>query len=349
MTSESIKIGLIGAGGNTRLRHIPGFNEMENVVIDSVCNRSMASGQRVADEFGIEKVYDNWIDVMEDPDNDAVCIGTWPYMHCTLVLAALENGKHVQTEARMATNAAEAHIMLEASKNFPDLVTQIVPAPHTLNVDKTIKSLIKDGYLGDILSVDAAITQGGFVDKDKPYHWRQSRDFSGYNIMGLGIWYEALMRWIGPAATVQAITRITVPQRPDDNGNLQVLSIPDHVEILCEMFSGPVLHIRFSDVLGHAPGNGVWIYGTEGTLHVDASNQADIKLFGGRKSDSGLSEISIKPELGGAWRVEEEFINAIRGIEEITHTSFQDGVRYMEFTEAVTRSSQSGEKIYLPL
>ena len=159
MTSETIKIGLVGAGGNTTLRHIPGLNAMDNVVIDSVCNRSMASGKRVADEFGIEKIYDNWIDVMEDPDNDAVCIGTWPYMHCTLVLAALENGKHVQTEARMATNASEAHVMLEASKNFPGLVTQIVPAPHTLNLDKTIKTLIKDGYLGDILSVDAAITQ----------------------------------------------------------------------------------------------------------------------------------------------------------------------------------------------
>ena len=64
MANETIKIGLIGAGGNTRLRHIPGLNEMDNVVIDSVCNRSMASGQRVADEFGIEKVYDNWVDVM---------------------------------------------------------------------------------------------------------------------------------------------------------------------------------------------------------------------------------------------------------------------------------------------
>ena len=74
-----------------------------------------------------------------------------------------------------------------------------------------------------------------------------------------------------------------------------------------------------------------------------------MKLFGGRKSDSNLSEIEIKSELQGSWRVEEEFINAIRGKEAITHTTFEDGVRYMEFTEAVTRSSQSGEKIYLPL
>tara|TARA_B100000686_G_scaffold101017_2_gene108214 strand:- start:361 stop:1425 length:1065 start_codon:yes stop_codon:yes gene_type:complete len=353
MAEDTVKVGLVGAGGNTRLRHIPGFQQMSGVIVDSVCNRSLESGKKVADEFGIEKIYDNWIDVMDDPENDAVCIGTWPYMHCTLVLAALESGKHVMTEARMSTSAAEAHIMLEASRNYPDLITQIVPSPMTLNLDKTIKGLISDGYLGDILSVDVSVAQGagqsGFVDKTKPFHWRQSRDFSGFNIMGLGIWYEALMRWVGPAASVQALTRITVPSRKDESGELQVISVPDHVEILCEMFSGPITHIRFTDVLGHAPGNAVWIYGTEGTLHIDGSATTNLKLFGGRKSDSELSEIAIKPELQGGWRVEEEFINAIRGAEEISHTTFEDGVRYMEFTEAVTRSSQSGEKIYLPL
>ena len=40
--------------------------------------------------------------------------------------------------------------------------------------------------------------------------------------------------------------------------------------------------------------------------------------------------------------------NAIRGKEKITHTTFEDGVRYMEFIEAVTRSAQAGEKIHLP-
>ena len=46
---------------------------------------------------------------------------------------------------------------------------------------------------------------------------------------------------------------------------------------------------------------------------------------------------------------DEKFIQSIKGIEKVSHTTFEDGVKYMEFTEAVTRSSQSGEKIYLPL
>ena len=115
MTSEAINIGLIGAGGNTKLRHIPGFLAQDNVHISGVCNRSIESGQRVADEYGIENVYGNWTDMVEDPDIDAICIGTWPYMHCTMVIASLEYGKHVMTEARMAVDASEAHAMLDLS------------------------------------------------------------------------------------------------------------------------------------------------------------------------------------------------------------------------------------------
>ena len=67
----------------------------------------------------------------------------------------------------MAMDATDAHIMLEAARHHPDQVTQIVPAPHTLNLDKTIKELIEEGYVGDVLSVDASITQGGFIDLEK--------------------------------------------------------------------------------------------------------------------------------------------------------------------------------------
>jgi hypothetical protein len=72
-------------------------------------------------------------------------------------------------------------------------------------------------------------------------------------------------------------------------------------------------------------------------------------LSGGRRGDDGLSDIDIPAEKQGGWRVEEEFINAIRGIEPITHTNFLDGVRYMEFTDAISISIQSGERVRLPL
>ena len=154
------------------------------------------------------------------------------------------------------------------------------------------------------------------------------------------------MRWFGPAATVTSLGRVHVTTRKDDAGNNKFITIPDHVEILCEMFSGPIMRMRLSTVTGLAPAPGVWIFGTEGTLHLNAP---DMTLRGGRKGDSELSAIDIPQNKQGAWRVEEELINAIRGLEPVTHTNFDDGVKYMEFTEAVTRSMQSGQKISLPL
>ena len=50
----------------------------------------------------------------------------------------------------------------------------------------------------------------------------------------------------------------------------------------------------------------------------------------------------------GKWRVEEEFIQAIKGKEKITHTTFSDGVKYMQFTDALKISSDLNKKVFLP-
>ena len=114
MADETIRIGLIGAGDNTKLRHIPGFREMEGVEVVSVANRSRASGQRVADEYGIPVVYDDWQDLIDADDTDAICIGTWPYMHRTMVLASLDAGKHVSCQKPIANTMEEVEEIADA-------------------------------------------------------------------------------------------------------------------------------------------------------------------------------------------------------------------------------------------
>ena len=56
-------------------------------------------------------------------------------------------------------------------------------------------------------------------------------------------------------------------------------------------------------------------------------------------------EIAIPAEKRVGWRVEEEFVDAICEREKITCTTFEDGVRYMEFTGAVARSAASGQAV----
>ena len=75
MENGIIRVGLIGAGANTRLRHIPGFREQEGVEIVAVANRSRESGEAIASEYEIPTVYDNWLELMESDDIDAVLCG----------------------------------------------------------------------------------------------------------------------------------------------------------------------------------------------------------------------------------------------------------------------------------
>jgi predicted dehydrogenase len=347
MAQAPIKVGIIGAGNNTRVRHIPGLQAVDGVEIVSVCNRSRESSQRVADQFHIPKVYDDWRELMAAGDTNAIVIGTWPYMHAELSCAALDAGKHVMCEARMAMNAAEAHTMLNKSRQHPDLVAQIVPSPFTLRVDQTIKDLIAEGYLGELYSLVVRGVAPEFANPDAPIHWRQQKHLSGYNILNMGIWYEATMRWVGQATRVFAQTRIGVKQRRDpETGAMVEVDIPDHVDITTELAGGGQGTYNFSAVSGLGPTPGAWLFGSKGTLHFDQSSN---KLLGGKAGEKELREITIPPEKAGKWRVEEEFVNAVRGLEKITHTNFEDGVKYMEFTEAVYRSAESGRAVALPL
>ncbi len=345
MTEVPIRVGLIGAGGNVRNRHIPGFLGVDDCEIVAVANRTVQSGRVVADQFNIPKVYGHWREVLEDDEINAVCIGTWPYMHRTMTLAALEAGKHVLTEARMANDAAEARDMLAASRAHPHLVCQLTPTSTSYTIDNVIKRLIDEGQLGELLSVDFTSLQNNFADFDGPLHWRHDRALSGYNTLNIGASYESMMRWLGRGNRVMAMGKVNVPYRRNDAGDLTSVTIPDHIDILYELANGAQVHMQMSATSGLNGGNHIRMFGTDGTIHVDSQR----RVWAGKRGDTELTEVPNPPETQARYRVEEQFSNAIRGTEIVDMVAFETGVHYMEWTEAVGRSAMTGQAVHLPL
>jgi predicted dehydrogenase len=342
-----IRVGIVGAGANTRERHIPELRSIPGVEIVSVANRSRTSAERVAAEFGIPKIYECWEDLVQAEDADAIVIGTWPYLHCDVTLATLSAGKHVLCEARMARDLSEARRMLAAAHAHPALVAQLVPAPMTFGVDKTIARLIREGFLGELLAVEVRANGSSFLNRDAPLHWRQNRALSGNNILSMGIWYETILRWIGGASRVYAQGKAFVSERTDlETGQRVPISVPDHIDILAVMHAGVQAHFQFSAVTGLASEPSAWLYGSEGALQFRLEEDA---LYGGRRGATSLERIPIPAEEKADWRVEREFVGAIRHEEPVRLTTFEDGVRYMEFTEAVRLSLDTGQAISLPL
>lgn len=107
-----------------------------------------------------------------------------------------------------------------------------------------------------------------------------------------------------------------------------------------EMENGIHGNFLISESSLHAPPPTIRIYGTEGSLKIDFV--PDGKLWYGAKTDDSLQEVKVKSKDKGYWRVEEEFINAIRGKENIHLTTFESGANYMRFSQAVMDSYREG-------
>jgi predicted dehydrogenase len=354
MALTKLRLGLIGAGKNMRLRHVPGFRALPEVEIVAVCNRRPGSTAAAAREFGIPRTFQRWQSLVADPEIDAVVIGTWPYLHCPITLAALEGGKHVLTEARMSLNAAEAHAMLEASRRHPRLVTQIVPSPFGLKGHDVVRELIESGFLGELREAFVYSLTDDLADPAAPLGWRQDAALSGYNMLTLGILHETLLRWTPPPVRVSAQACAFVQTRIDpESGVARGVGTPDSVQVLGELENGGRAVYQLSGVMPFPQGVGIRLYGTEGVIHYDLT--ADRIQGASRRGRSrggkpdALEEIPIPAERARSWQVEAEFVDSIRAGTPVHFTDFATGVSYMEFTEAVARSAEQGVAVDLPL
>jgi predicted dehydrogenase len=352
MTIERLRIGLIGAGKNMRLRHIPGLRGLEQVEITAVCNRRPSSTASAAREFGIAKTYERWEDLVADPDIDAVVVGTWPYLHCPIALEAFAHGKHLLSEARMSLNAAEAHRMRTAAREHPDLVAQLVPSPYGLGGNEVLLELLDAGFIGELREVEVVHHADSLGNPDSPLSWRQDAALSGYNMLSLGILHETLQRWVPPPVRVLAQVHAFIGSRVDpESGVERAVGTPDSVQVLAVLEGGARASYRISGVHPFDMGASIRLMGTQGVLHYDLMNN---QITGAsrtvRASEIGqLVKIPIPPEKERQWTVEADFVESIRTGKGVRFTDFDSGVSYMEFTEAVARSASTGRAVDLPI
>lgn len=339
-----VRIGIIGAGGIVKSRHLPGLAAIPEAEVRVVCNRSRESSQAAAAEWGIPEVEADWRALVARPDLDAVLIGTWPYTHAEMSIAALDAGKHVFCQARMARDAAEARRMRAAAEAHPDRVAMLCPPPHGMKGDRLVRRLLAEGYLGELREVHATGLTAANADPEAPLHWRQNWQLQGYNTLTLGMWIEVIHRWAGPHRRVTALLRTHTPERRDpDTGEMARVRHAESVAIAAELANGALGTYSFSGVAQNAPANTIQLYGTAGTLVYNLDTD---EVLGARADETGLRPLPLGDE-AREWTVEADWIRAILHGGPV-EPSFADGVAYMEFTEAVYRSAETGRAIALP-
>ncbi len=174
--------------------------------------------------------------------------------------------------------------------------------------------------------------------------WRRERRFSGNNVMTLGILYESVARWLGHATQVEARLANFAPSQAGPDGLPIPADVAD-VAIVTAAFPGDLPVVFEIAAYGRPdPVNGATLTGTAGVLRVDlAGSRLEVAQTGA----AGFEEVAVPEDERWAWRVEAEFVGAIRRTEPVRLTDFATGVRYMAFTDAVHESDRTGRRVRL--
>ncbi len=338
--SKKLRIGIIGAGGIVRQRHLPGLQALPNAQVVAVCNSRLETAQKMAKEFNIPDIVDDWAEMLDRPDLDIIWIGTPPHLHAPITISALEAGKHVFCQARMAMDLREGREMLAAAQARPHLVTMLCPPPHGMKGGFFFQRLLREGYLGDLWHFRLTAMNSQFSDPLAPAHWRQRTELSGHNVLSVGIYAEVLHRWLGSPRRLHAQMKVSVPKREG-----YIVHVPDVVQVFGQWPNGVAGQLEWSGVAQFPPDETLALYGREGTLIYNFTRD---EIWGARRGDKGLRHLAVPSEMLTSWTVEKDFIHAVT-VGGHPEPSFETGVQYLEFTEAVHLSARGGHAVELPL
>ncbi|WP_426592352.1 Gfo/Idh/MocA family protein [Cellulomonas sp. McL0617] len=150
----------------------------------AVASRSPERASTFAAEHGIDRVHSSYAALVGDPDIDVVYIAAPQSEHLALGLLAIGAGKHTLIEKPMATNAADARILVRAAQDAGVLLMEAMWSRY-LPQAAVIRALVADGVVGEIHAVVA--DHGQAVPRD-PNHRLYRRDLGGGALLDLGIY-----------------------------------------------------------------------------------------------------------------------------------------------------------------
>jgi predicted dehydrogenase len=274
---------------------------------------------------------------------DAVFIGTPPFLHREAAIAALEAGKHVLCETRIALSAAEAVEMHEAAEKAKQrgVRAMLVPPAPFYRGRRFIEHLLASGYIGRLRHVQAFNQNASFADPSTPLTVGRNdlQLYGRYNAAQLGLTYDVMVPWTGHALRVLSQRATFVPRRPAaPGGPLADAPYPEEVTAISETESGAV-QMNLLNWASYFSESRIELYGEEGSIVY--KQRGDV-ILAGRKGDESLQPLLIPPEHEGAWLVEEEFVRLCAGEVAEPSFTFWDGVKNMQYLEAAYVSATQG-------
>lgn len=195
---ERVKWGIMGTANVARWGMIPGMKKASNCELYAISGRSLEKAKAFQKEYGFEKAYGSYEELLADPEVTAVYVPLPNDIHVKWVKAALKAGKHVLCEKPLAMNADEAKEMFQTAKECGVYLMEAYAYLHSPYVE-ALKRDVSSGIIGRVNYIDTAFVTQGYKED-----FRLHKELGGGAAYDLGCYCTTMILTLAEAMEAYA-------------------------------------------------------------------------------------------------------------------------------------------------
>ena len=336
-----MKVGIIGCGAIARGRHIPAYLENPHTQLAALYDPVPGRAKQLAEEYNAA-AYENLEEMLRHPGLEAVSVCTPEQYHYDIVIAALQNGKHVLCEKPMAMNAAQAEEMERAAAESGRLLmishNQRIYEPHW-----KAKELLEAGTIGRLLSFRTFLShsgpeQGCGSESERAAYFDRFEGNGGV-MLSVGCHRIDLIDWLFGERITSVMAYLQTLDKRKSDGELIRDEDTAMVLLRCESGLSGMLYAGWCTY--GCTDRETHIFGTEGVMKL-FEDPWSVTVY--KKSGEKIYyDLSAWAEKGskGATAIIDRFVECVRDGKEAFVTA-REGVRCMRVLDAIAQSGRTG-------
>lgn len=263
-----LRFGLIGCGDISRKRVAPALRDSKYCDLVSVARKQLELAESFAKEFGAQRWYAEWRELVADKEIDAVYIASPVYLHAEQTIVAAEAGKHVLCEKPMAMNVDECDRMIATCKSN-NVKLGVAYYRHFYPVVRRVKEIIDSGEIGAPVIAQVNAFEWFNPDKSNPRSWLIEKEQSGGGPMfDFGCHrIEVLLDLFGKVESVRAAASNSFFKR----------GVEDVASAILQFEQGTTANLTVAHS-AREPQDTLEVFGSAGSIHIDVLNGGELRI-----------------------------------------------------------------------
>ncbi len=346
-----LRIGVIGLGGIANY-HIAGIEASSDAEVWAICDVNAEALRTRGEELAIPegRRYRHHLEMLQDPEVDAVMIGTPNFNHYAVAHDAIRLRKPFALEKPIALNTREALLLQEQLEQ--------APLPHIVcftyrykSAVRYAKQLIEEGKLGKIHHVYSQYLQGWAIDDRIPLVWRFRKELSGSGALGdLGSHMLDLHRFlVGETRSVVADADTIIRERDAEGGGGKgAVDVDDYCHVLAKMDDGVSAAMSISRfAYGRGNYQQIEIYGSKGALIYNLEEEDELQVKLADEGDDAFRKAAI-PDRCRADQMQ-AFFDLLRGAGDGMDATIADGTINQITIDAILEAAEQGKRVSIAI